>query len=199
MFGVVVALGAFLILGGIVFGLGFIANRFLGQMETALENMASEDPEKVRQVTREITDIEIPQSLSPVLCSDLSMFLGNGQSLRQVVWANETHSVELTLAEMPQEEWGPQGSPQAFARPLDEPASTDGESPLGIIRTVEIPVRGETVKFEIMRTPDMEDEGTALFVTGVFPGKTQRVTFSLHASENDFSLEEVEEMLGTIR
>ncbi|MGQ0633919.1 MAG: hypothetical protein ACT4QC_04875 [Planctomycetaceae bacterium] len=167
-----------------------------------VENAAIEDPEKVRELSRQIVEIDVPPQFEPVQGSDIMFF-------RMVSYRHKTEPEgELTLVEANQQagahdfsiddepaDLSPAGEGQAEG---DSPEAENSDADAVHYETREFEVAGSPVTFEVGAYKS--DAGHPLrSVSGSFRGRRGQVTLSVVAPEDELNDAALERLMKSIR
>jgi len=146
------------------------------------------DPAGVRAKTAEITEIEIPDRLEPKMAMSVKCPFTDSTSTIVMYTdedTNDSPSMCMLAANAPMvDQWQVQG-------PENIEATEESE--------VTMEIRGETATFTISKGAGQQSGGSRIAVTGTFQGKEGPTVFILNVDAEEFSEEEVIEMLESIK
>lgn len=175
--------------------------RFANMAQTFVENMIVTDPDKIRDMTAQMLDIEIPEMLEPKQGMDMV-------AVRFVVYQLDRdaggESGMLMLMEMGTQQFGvnPQQQEQELRKNMQQQQQYQNfKSKKSEKREFEI--RGEKVAFEFTEglldggVPDSERKVHQ--IQGVFKGKRGPVMLQLMLPDDKYDEEEITKMLESIK
>jgi hypothetical protein len=174
--------------------------RFANMAQSFVENMVVSDPDKIREMTSKMIDIEIPEMFDPAQGMDMV-------AVRFVMYQLDAddggESGMLMLMEMGTQQLGanPQQQEQALRQQMQQQQQYQTFKSKKS-ETREFEIRGEKVKFEFTEgilddTPGSERKMHQ--VQGVFKGKRGPVMLQLMLPDDKYDDEEVTKMLQSIK
>ncbi len=170
-----------------------------------LERSVSEDPDRVRQVTRQIApQIKIPDPLEPRMSMNMAVPFTDQPFMILAVWEDQASDSSLTLTSFGEAFAGQ--NEQQMRRQMEEALRQEGigaapERPANWETDSydkEIEVRGQPTTFHFVRYQRREGEESRIHVTGSFPGEEGSVVVTLWADTEVVNEEQAVEMLQSI-
>jgi hypothetical protein len=166
-----------------------------------MKDAISDDPQVVREVTKGIVDIDVPEELEPQFSMDMKVPLSDERFMVMVVYGDQTKGTAVMLASFG-EAFADQGQAQ-MKNQMQQQLREQGLGPdQGFgpqeLSEREIEVRGEPVKFAFATAEDPESGKERIQVTGMFEGKTGPVMIMVFADPEVLSEEEIVQMIESI-
>jgi hypothetical protein len=165
-----------------------------------MRNMASDDPATIAAKTDEMTEIEIPEGLDPVMSLDVSIpFVGDVMLI--TVYTNAQQDSSLILF-APGEQMRGEDQEQMQQQMQDslrqQGMGAQEEIAEGETHTKEFTIRGETAKFVVTKGEGAQTGSERIIVMGTFQGKEGPVMLLLNADAEQYTEEEITTMLESI-
>lgn len=162
----------------------------------------TEDPAEVRAKTAEIAAIEIPDQLEPTTAMSMKIPL-NDIGVTMVTYTDEDTGGFLSMSMLAAEGLAP-GKEAEMRRGFEQMTNQQNvQGPENIEATEEsevtMEIRGETATFTISKGAGQQSGGSRIAVVGTFQGKEGPTVFVLNVDAEQFSEEEVIEMLESIK
>jgi hypothetical protein len=169
---------------------------FIWWIVTIMNQAQITEPDQIVEITDEITEISIPQSLQPMVGSDVGFA---GQMIFTGAAYGDPASNSRLILSVPGE-----GQNEAQFRVLIEQKLTErGMSMEDLtpedVRHRVVDVGGRPVTFTIEKGPGVLSQSPRLRVSAEFPGKRGTVTMEMNVDANTVSEQEVIEMIESIR
>lgn len=190
----IVFLVLFVLCCGGVFLVGYLGVSYFGET-------ISQDPAKIATVTDEITQIEIPEGLSPQMSMDMKIPFTDQRIMVMAVYADEPSNSTLVLMAMGEQFAGQNEAQmkQSAEQQLRQQGMQQEEVLIEESYQKEVEIRGEQATFNILKGRGAESQAARIQVTGVFRGEDGPVMLILNADATKFGEQQVIEMIDSIR
>jgi hypothetical protein len=169
-----------------------------------MENATSEDPQVIRQLTSEIVQIDIPETLKAKLSLDMKIPFTNRRVIAGAVYSDNVSSNLIVgvfgeaMGNENQEQMR-----QEFEKSLREQGVTTGSDQPGNWQTEhsekQISIRGQDVTFQFTKRKNPDTDDQRIDVVGSFPGTAGTVMLILSADTKVVSEEQAVKMLESIK
>jgi len=195
---VLIALGIAGILAGLVCCGGF------GLMGYYFKNAVSDDPTVIAELAKGIAELDIPETLEPVVSVNFTKPFSDEQLMAGVVYADESANSIFVLGSVGRLLEGSGQSPEQFMEQIEDALDDqDVQQELNVDeweRTErEIVVRGQPTTFQFATGEDVEQQRQYIQVTGTFEGENGQAMIMFIGDAEKYSEETVVEMLESVR
>jgi len=173
-----------------------------GVMMYQFANMFSTDPNVVRSTTDEIAEIEIPADFQPEASMDMS-FPFMGKLATMVIYTKKPDNGAVML--MAFGDAVSQGDRENFRRQMNQSMQQQGvqseEHNIQIeeSNTKEFTIRGKPASFVFARGVNQDNGKRVLQVTGTFEGKTGPTMLMIVVDADQYTEEDVEKVIKSIK
>ena len=209
--GVAIGLGVgclvlFLLCGGVIAAFVFVGARVAEEFGDAIENASSEDPDVVREVTAEITEITIPEEFEPEYSFKMelptSLPLPNTDvdtiTPRFVVYTLDDEDGVLMLATVENLNVSAEDMMEHARESFFDPDHWE-DIEISDEETREVMIRDEPAEFEFAKGSHGSDDEEFWRVFGTFEGRHGPSAMLIFINAEDYDDEKVVEIIDSIQ
>ena len=198
------------VLLGLGLGCGFLMLLACGGMcvffyyvQSYVKDASTQDPAKIRTLTNDIVTIEIPEGLEPKIGFNAKVPISNAPMGIAVVYADEKQHSTLMLIEI-QIEIADQTKREQFQKQIEEGMEQQGHHQQKQFHVTEskpheTTIHSEPAKFTIAKGDDPSNKEELWQVTGEFKGLEGPTIFLFRAPLEDYTEEQIIEMLDSMK
>ncbi len=197
------------VLLGLGLGCGFVMLLACGGVcvfffyaQSYIKNSATQDPAKIRNLTNDIVDIEIPPGLEPKMGFDAKMPVTKAPLGIAVVYADEKQHSTLMLIEI-QVDIPDKEQREQFQKQIEDGMEQQGHRQQQIriqeSKVHETTIHSEPARFIIAKGVNPSDKQEVWQVTGEFKGVEGPAIFVFHAPTEGYSEAQIIEMLDSMK
>ena len=169
------------------------------------ENMASEDPVVIAQTTEAITEIDIPAQLAPRISMDMKIPFTNQRFMTMVAYGDEEGGPRFLILAQFDKDFVDETNREEMASQVSESLEGQMDTEQNITlneetaEEIQRTIRDQPATFVIAQGTS-DDSGDELWhVTGVFEGKGGPVFMNFVAPTDQFTREEIDRLIESIR
>lgn len=158
----------------------------------------TQDPAEVAQRAREITDFELPKGYQPQMAMSIQNPVTTKPFMTMVGYKAHDGETSLILMQM-----GQFGDPAQMKAQMNVQMAQQGKQAKQVkiteSREVEVEVRGQPATFHIQDAEDINTKKKYIQVEGTFDGKKGAALLFVQLNADDFSEEDADELVHSIK
>jgi hypothetical protein len=167
-----------------------------------IKESATQDPAKIGTLTSDIVTIEIPPGLEPKAGFDAKMPITHAPFLIAAIYANEKQHSMLMLTEFQSDLFGKEGR-EGFQKKLEESMELKGnrqqQFQVKESKAHETTIHSEPAKFNVAKGVNESNKQEQWLVMGEFKGVEGPAIFVFQAPLEDYTEEQIIEMLDSMK